>query len=43
MATESRKPGVFVKTAHRENNNNDNKKNDDRNNIDNNNNYGTVI
>ena len=24
MTTESRKPGVFVKTAHRENNNNNN-------------------
>ena len=35
MTTESRKPGVFVKTAHRNNNNNDNKKNDDSNNNDN--------
>ena len=41
MTTESRKSGVFVKTAHHEIN--DNKKNDDSENNDNNNNYGTVI
>ena len=37
MTTGSRKPGVFVKTAHHKNNT-DNKNNEDNNN---NNNYGT--
>ena len=41
MTTESRKPGVFIKTAHHKNNKD--KDNDDSNNNDNNNNYGTVI
>ena len=42
MTTESRKPGVFVKTAHHEinDNKNDYSKNNDNNN---NNKYGTVI